>query len=180
VSSGPSNKQRPDVPVSSRKQTGRKEANESSKTRLYFAGSGHRIRKNCLGECHNEYTRNREDGHLLRERTNAIAPLSSNTVRSESFPLQTSAKSPLGKSPAISALRASHAGTRPSPPGERFAKRLGHCRIVLCPFLFFVNRCTFGAAFITKAHGKFQPMPASACLTPTRSMRKPCAREPSL
>lgn len=49
---------------------------------------------------------------MLRKRAvlHAMAPLSSNTVRSEPFPVQMSAKWPPGKSPAISALRVSHAG----------------------------------------------------------------------
>jgi hypothetical protein len=86
--------------------------NASSKACLYFACSDHRIRNNCLGECHNEHTRNWKESHVLRKRAvlHAMAPLSSNTVRSEPFPVQTSAKWPPGKSPAISALRVSHAG----------------------------------------------------------------------
>jgi hypothetical protein len=60
--------QTPRGPVSRGRQTGRKEANESSKTCLYFACSGYRIRNNCLGECHNEHTRNWKESRVSFKR----------------------------------------------------------------------------------------------------------------
>jgi hypothetical protein len=79
--------------VSCGKQTGRKEAKASSKPCLYFACSDHRIRNNCLGECHNEHTRNWKESHVLRKPAiSRDCLVQSNIVRSESFPLQTSAR----------------------------------------------------------------------------------------
>ena len=111
MSSGLCNKQRPDVPVSRGKQTGRKEAKESSKTCLYFACSGHRTRNNCLGECHNEYMRNSKESHVLRQRAisrdclSLIEHCEVGVVCAADVGEMTSRESP-----AISALRVSHAG----------------------------------------------------------------------